>query len=145
MNKSHDLLQEEIVISVYNIAAADFEAFFSRFLPQFLGSVPGVDDGQKAVLAANFTTDQVRLHAHTHNLNTQYLYIKHTQIHTEIHTHTHDTHTHSHTHTLRYSHIYTQTYSQMHSHAHMKKVNDLYGVSKVYSIFLLDDFLKCSK
>ncbi|XP_005096518.1 exportin-6 [Aplysia californica] len=58
VQKSHDLLQEEIVISVYNMAAADFEAFFSQFLPQFLHSLPGIDDNQKSVLANNFKTEQ---------------------------------------------------------------------------------------
>ncbi|GFS20899.1 exportin-6-like [Elysia marginata] len=54
VQKSHDLLQEEIVISVYNMAAVDFDTFFSDFLPGFLTSVEGIDDGQKTVLAENF-------------------------------------------------------------------------------------------
>ncbi|GFN87199.1 exportin-6 [Plakobranchus ocellatus] len=54
VQKSHDLLQEEIVISVYNMAAVDFDAFFSDFLPGFLSSVEGIDDSQKTILAENF-------------------------------------------------------------------------------------------
>ena len=63
VQKSHDLLQEEIVISVYNMAAADFDSFFSQFLPQFLHSVPGIDHTQKQQLAQNFNMEQVRLEA----------------------------------------------------------------------------------
>ncbi|CAG5121677.1 unnamed protein product, partial [Candidula unifasciata] len=58
VQKSHDLLQEEIVISVYNMAAVDFDVFFSDFLPQFLTSVEGIDNNQKSVLAKNFKTDR---------------------------------------------------------------------------------------
>ncbi|KAK3797258.1 hypothetical protein RRG08_030482 [Elysia crispata] len=58
VQKSHDLLQEEIVISVYNMAAVDFDAFFSDFLPSFLTSVEGIDDGQKTILAENFQIDR---------------------------------------------------------------------------------------
>ena len=60
VQKSHDLLQEEIVISVYNMAAVDFDAFFSDFLPTFLASVEGIDDRQKAILAENFQVNRVR-------------------------------------------------------------------------------------
>lgn len=59
INKSHDLLQEEIVISVYNMAAVDFDAFFGKFLPEFLTSVDGIDNSQKSVLAKNFKIDRV--------------------------------------------------------------------------------------
>ena len=64
VQKSHDLLQEEIVISVYNMAAADFESFFSNFLPQFLTSLTGIDNRQKTFLANNFKTDQVYTQEH---------------------------------------------------------------------------------
>ncbi len=57
--KSHDLLRDEIVACVYNMAAVDFPAFFGRFLPQFLLQVEGLDDGQRGVLAANFKSDAV--------------------------------------------------------------------------------------
>ncbi|CAL1529210.1 unnamed protein product [Lymnaea stagnalis] len=57
IQKSHDLLQEEIVISVYNMAAVDFNSFFSTFLPQFLASVEGIDKNQKSVLAKNIKLD----------------------------------------------------------------------------------------
>ncbi|KAK7002625.1 Exportin-6 [Biomphalaria glabrata] len=58
IQKSHDLLQEEIVISIYNMAAVDFDAFFTDFLPHFLASIEGIDNSQKAVLAKNFKIDR---------------------------------------------------------------------------------------
>lgn len=57
LNKSHDLLGEEIGITVYNMASADFDSFYNTFLPQFLQTSVGLDDSQKASLAANFNTE----------------------------------------------------------------------------------------
>ena len=61
VHKSHDLLQEEIVVSVYNMASVDFEKFYNEFLPQFLAGCEGIDDTQKALLAQNFKIDEVKL------------------------------------------------------------------------------------
>ncbi|CAH2307551.1 exportin-6 isoform X1 [Pelobates cultripes] len=58
IHKSHDLLQEEIGIAVYNMASVDFSTFFSSFLPEFLGSCQGLDSGQKNVLARNFKMER---------------------------------------------------------------------------------------
>ena len=57
--KSHDLLQEEIAITLYNMAHVDFDTFFTKFLPQFLNSCDGIDDNQKSILAQNFKMDKV--------------------------------------------------------------------------------------
>ena len=57
--RSHDLLQEEITITLYNMAAVDFDSFYSVFLPQFLGGCDGLTDTQKADLGKNFTPDKV--------------------------------------------------------------------------------------
>ncbi|ESO82003.1 hypothetical protein LOTGIDRAFT_135499 [Lottia gigantea] len=56
--KSHDLLQEEIVITVYNMASVDFEGFYTGFLPQFLNSCDGLDVNQKTLLSQNFKIDK---------------------------------------------------------------------------------------
>ncbi|XP_064637974.1 exportin-6-like isoform X2 [Lineus longissimus] len=58
VHKSHDLLQEEIGITVYNMASVDFERFYSTFLPQFLTNCEGLDNNQKAILAQNFKMDK---------------------------------------------------------------------------------------
>jgi hypothetical protein len=60
VHKSHDLLQEEIGIAIYNMASVDFEGFFSAFLPEFLTGCDGVDTNQKNVLGRNFKLDRVR-------------------------------------------------------------------------------------
>ena len=59
VSKSHDLLQEEIAITLYNMAHVDFDIFFTKFLPQFLESCDGIDSSQKTVLAQNFKMDKV--------------------------------------------------------------------------------------
>ena len=62
VHKSHDLLQEEIGITVYNMASVDFDAFYSKFLPQFLASCEGLDVNQKTILRDNFKMDTVSMH-----------------------------------------------------------------------------------
>lgn len=59
VHKSHDLLQEEIGIAIYNMASVDFDSFYSAFLPEFLASCDGVDSNQKNVLGRNFKMDRV--------------------------------------------------------------------------------------
>ncbi|KAK3089908.1 hypothetical protein FSP39_007563 [Pinctada imbricata] len=58
VHKSHDLLQEEIVVSVYNMASVDFDRFYAEFLPHFLSQVDRLDSNQKAVLAQNFEMER---------------------------------------------------------------------------------------
>ncbi|KAG8433210.1 hypothetical protein GDO86_017484 [Hymenochirus boettgeri] len=58
IHKSHDLLQEEIGIAVYNMASVDFSTFFSSFLPEFLTGCQGLDTSQKSVLARNFKMER---------------------------------------------------------------------------------------
>uniref|UniRef100_A0A673N920 Exportin-6-like n=1 Tax=Sinocyclocheilus rhinocerous TaxID=307959 RepID=A0A673N920_9TELE len=36
LHKSHDLLQDDITLALYNMAAVDFQVFYSSFLPEFL-------------------------------------------------------------------------------------------------------------
>lgn len=57
--RSHDLLQEEITITLYNMAAVDFDSFYSAFLPRFLGGCEGLTESQKSELGKNFTPDKV--------------------------------------------------------------------------------------
>ncbi|XP_074647944.1 exportin-6-like [Tubulanus polymorphus] len=58
VHKSHDILQEEIGISLYNMASVDFDRFYKLFLPQFLDNTDGLDSNQKCVLAENFKMDK---------------------------------------------------------------------------------------
>ncbi|XP_070580061.1 exportin-6-like [Ptychodera flava] len=58
VHKSHDLLQEEILITVYNMASVDFDSFYGSFLHQFLSACDGLDDSQKTILGTNFSLDK---------------------------------------------------------------------------------------
>ncbi|XP_068613529.1 exportin-6-like [Brachionichthys hirsutus] len=58
LHKSHDLLQEEIAVAIYNMASVDFDAFYSAFMPEFLNGCQGVDASQQAVLARNFKIER---------------------------------------------------------------------------------------
>lgn len=58
VHKSHDLLQEEIVMTIYNMASVDFGKFYGEFLPQFVGDYDGLDNNQKTILGQNFRLDQ---------------------------------------------------------------------------------------
>jgi hypothetical protein len=59
VHKSHDLLQEEIVVTIYNMASVDFDRFYSEFLPHFLTGCDGLDNGQKHMLGQNFKVEKV--------------------------------------------------------------------------------------
>lgn len=57
INKSHNLLKDEIGAAVYNMGATDFPVFFSKFIPQFVTGMQGLDDNQRQILADNFHHD----------------------------------------------------------------------------------------
>ena len=56
VQKSHDLLQEEMYLCVYNMAAVDFTIYHQQFLPKFLGSMQGLAEHQHSQLAKNYKT-----------------------------------------------------------------------------------------
>ncbi|KAK2152122.1 hypothetical protein LSH36_339g04009 [Paralvinella palmiformis] len=58
LHKSHDLLQEEITITIYNMASVDFTSFFETFLLQILNGCEGLDSNQKMILGENFKHDK---------------------------------------------------------------------------------------
>ncbi|XP_053382051.1 exportin-6-like [Mercenaria mercenaria] len=58
VHKSHDLLQEEVVVVVYDMASVDFDRFYAEFLPQFLSGCEGLDNGQKHMLGQNFKLEK---------------------------------------------------------------------------------------
>ncbi|XP_052267006.1 exportin-6-like [Dreissena polymorpha] len=58
VHKSHDLLQEEIVVTVYNMASVDFDRFYGEFLPQFLTGCERLDGTQKNMLTSNFKPEK---------------------------------------------------------------------------------------
>ena len=46
VQKSHDMLLEEICLCVYSMASVDFVVYHSRFLPKFLSSIEGLREDQ---------------------------------------------------------------------------------------------------
>lgn len=58
LHRSHDLLQDEIAVALYNMASVDFDGFYASFLPHFLETCDGVDMAQKGTLAGNFKMDR---------------------------------------------------------------------------------------
>jgi hypothetical protein len=62
VERSHQLLQEEVLGALYSMASVDLVAFHERFLPGFLGTTPGLDDSQRSALARNFKMEPVSGH-----------------------------------------------------------------------------------
>jgi len=58
VNKSHDLLQDEICQVVYNMSLVDWQYFYSTFLTQFLQNAGGTTNDQKNSLYQSFKHDQ---------------------------------------------------------------------------------------
>lgn len=78
LHKSHDLLQEEITVAIYNMASVDFDAFYSAFMPEFLNGCQGVDTNQRGVLARNFKLEQVGVMV---NISTVYVFTPNQLLH----------------------------------------------------------------
>ena len=54
VRRSHGLLHDEMLTAVYNMAAVDFQSFYSEFLRHFLQSLHVTDSQQTAALLAHF-------------------------------------------------------------------------------------------
>ena len=65
VQKSHDILQEEICSCVYGMAAVDFSFFHRQFLVKFLGSVDGLTSEQQNTLMQNYKTVEVGVNFNT--------------------------------------------------------------------------------
>ena len=60
MHKSHDLLKEEITLTIFHMANVDFNAFFKQFLAEFLSKMDDLDSNQREKLQMTFKDDVVR-------------------------------------------------------------------------------------
>lgn len=58
IQKSHNLLQEEIVQAVHSMVCSNFDAFFAQFVPHFLMNLDGLTDHQKSQLHQNLQRHQ---------------------------------------------------------------------------------------
>jgi len=56
---SHELLREEIGLSIYAMASAQFDAFFQQILPNYLVTCQGIVDQQRILLKNGFAVDTV--------------------------------------------------------------------------------------
>jgi len=54
---SHELLRDEIGLSIHAMASADFEVFFHQNLPSYLVTCQGIDDQQRMLLKNGFTNE----------------------------------------------------------------------------------------
>ena len=61
VHRSHDLLQEEINATIYNMACVDMDKFYNNFLHQFLSDCEGLHPDQKHALQQNFKADKVSI------------------------------------------------------------------------------------
>ena len=60
VQKSHDILQDEICSSIYSMAAVNFTAYHQQFLPKFLTSIGGLSEEQQQQLVANYKMVEVK-------------------------------------------------------------------------------------
>lgn len=58
IEKSHNLLQEEIMQGVYSMVSVNFDAYFTQFIPTFLMNLGGLSDHQKTQLHQNYKRHQ---------------------------------------------------------------------------------------
>ena len=59
MHKSHDLLKEEITLTIFHMANVDLNAFFKQFLMDFLNKIEDLDSNQKEKLQIGFKNEVV--------------------------------------------------------------------------------------
>lgn len=57
IQKSHDLLQDEIYETTWNMASVDFQTFYDKFLPYFLRDMNGLTPDQKNTLYHAFKNE----------------------------------------------------------------------------------------
>ena len=60
VHRSHDLLKDEIVSCIFDMAKVDFVYFFNDFIAHFLANTEGIDNGQQSILKNNLKHDKVR-------------------------------------------------------------------------------------
>jgi hypothetical protein len=70
LDKSLNLLQDDICATIYNMASVDFDIFFNTFIPQFLYNCEGLNDIQRNILVTkSFNPNEVDFPSFVTNLN----------------------------------------------------------------------------
>ena len=59
VSKSHNLLQEEMCLSVYSMAAVHFPSYHQQFVLQYLSGVEGLADTHRSILAQQYKMVEV--------------------------------------------------------------------------------------
>ncbi|KAL5473099.1 hypothetical protein EMCRGX_G027544 [Ephydatia muelleri] len=54
VQRSHDILQDEICQCLYSMASVDFSFYYGHFVPKFLETVEGLTEEQQATLVLNY-------------------------------------------------------------------------------------------
>lgn len=54
VQRSHDILQDEICQCLYSMASVDFSFYYGHFLPKFLETIEGLTEEQQATLILNY-------------------------------------------------------------------------------------------
>lgn len=61
VNRSHNLLQDEICLSVYSMASVHFAAYYQHFVWKYLSDVEGLSDEHRTLLAQQYKMVEVSL------------------------------------------------------------------------------------
>lgn len=61
LDRSHALLTEDVVLTIYNMATVNFIAFFDTFLMNFLQNMDGLLQSQRDSLKHSIRKDTVRI------------------------------------------------------------------------------------
>lgn len=59
IQKSHNLLSEEIIQAVFNMVASNFDGYFLQFVPNYLMNINDLTDHQRLQLHENYKRFQV--------------------------------------------------------------------------------------
>lgn len=59
VQKSHDLIREEVCLCLYTMAAVDFSLFHGETLPSFLSKRSQLREEQRSALATGYKMDEV--------------------------------------------------------------------------------------
>ena len=59
VQRSHDLLQDEICQCLYSMAFVDFSSYYEHFVPKFLDTIEGLTDEQHTALIQNYRVVEV--------------------------------------------------------------------------------------
>ena len=66
VNRTHNLLQEEICLSVYSMATVHFPSYHQQFVWKYLSDVKGLSEAHRTLLAQQYKMVEVGADADVH-------------------------------------------------------------------------------